>query len=365
MTTGGNDQIFEGLRILVTGGTGSLGNALVQTLMAGTFGRPARIVVMSRDEAKQHFMRTRLQQLAGSSEHFKYVDAFSQVTFLIGDVRNPASVSNALRDIDVVIHAAALKQVPVCEYQPLEAIQTNVEGASNIVQAIRDQQLEVSTVIGISTDKACQPVNAMGMTKALQERIFLSAGLRCPDTRFAMTRYGNVLASRGSVIPHFHDQIRNGGPVTITLPSMTRFLLSLDEAVEVIADTFRLANSGELVVPRLASARVVDLAKTLIGERDIPIVEMGIRPGEKIHEVLVAEDEAYRAVTLENYYIVTPSLPELQQRVPEPDESLATGYRSDQAVLDSGGVENLLRRHGLMLEDQPDFGQTFLYEQHK
>src|SRR6266851_1067330 len=248
-------MIFENKRILVTGGTGSLGQVLVRRLLSGKDGLPAKIIVFSRDEAKQHFMRLEYQQKAaaavetsGNGFHKRkelrsrmaatdeviYNNFRQRLEFRIGDVRDYHAVGGALHDVDIVFNAAALKQVPTCEYFPFEAVRTNIEGPENIIRAIQSQRLPVETVIGISTDKACKPVNAMGMTKALQERIFIQANMRCDQTRFVCARYGNVLASRGSVIPLFHEQITSGGPVTITSPDMTRFLLSLDDAVDTI-----------------------------------------------------------------------------------------------------------------------------------
>ena len=207
-------------------------------------------------------------------------------------MRDFHSLAAVLRDADVVFNAAALKQVPTCEYFPYQAVSTNIGGPENIVRAIQEHHLPIETVVGISTDKACKPVNVMGMTKAIQERIFIQANMRCPQTRFICVRYGNVLASRGSVIPFFHEQIRNGGPVTITTSDMTRFLLSLDEAVDTIFAAFRRAGRGETYIPRVPSAKVTDIAAALIGDRPIQTIITGIRPGEKIHEILVSEEEA-------------------------------------------------------------------------
>jgi len=179
-----------------------------------------------------------------------------------------------------------MKQVPTAEYFPYEAVQTNVGGAENVVRAIREQRLAVQVVVGVSTDKACQPVNVMGMTKAIAERVFGVANLTLPATRFVGVRYGNVLASRGSVIPLFQDQIRAGGPVTITSPDMTRFLLPLERAVEAVLDALEGAAAGENWVPRAPSARIVDVAAALIGDREVPTRIIGIRPGEKVHEAL-------------------------------------------------------------------------------
>ncbi len=189
--------------------------------------------------------------------------------FRIGDVCDFSSLAARLRSADVVFHAAALKQVPACEYQPFEAVKTNVLGAENLVRAIREQQLPVETVVGVTTDKACKPVNVMGMTKAMQERILSQANLDGDETRFLTARYGNVLASRGSVIPLFHEQIRRGGPVTVTTAEMTRFLLSLDDAVDTVFAALREGRRGETYVPRAPAVRVIDLAAALIGERDV------------------------------------------------------------------------------------------------
>ncbi len=242
--------MLSGKRIVVTGGTGSLGRVLVGRLLSGELGRPAAVTVFSRDEAKQHAMRLEFQHRAVATDDVVYDESERSVLqFRIGDVCDYASLAAALRGADVVFHAAALKQVPACEYQPFEAVKTNVLGAENLVRAIREQQLPVETVVGVTTDKACKPVNVMGMTKALQERILAQANLDPGPTRFLTARYGNVLASRGSVIPLFHDQIRRGGPVTVTTAEMTRFLLSLDDAVDTVFAALREGLPGETYIP--------------------------------------------------------------------------------------------------------------------
>ena len=276
--------------VVVFGGTGSLGRLLVRRLLAGECGRPNAVTVVSRDEAKQHYMRLDFQQLAVSTDDIIYHDSTRVLQFRIGDVRDFRAVRSAIRDADCVINAAALKQVPACEYFPYEAVQTNIVGAENLVQAIRDNNSRVKTFIGVSTDKACKPVNVMGMTKAIQERIFTRASMDCPDTRFNCVRYGNVLASRGSVIPLFHDQIKHGGPVTVTTEVMTRFLLSLDTAVDTIFAALLQGRTGEIFVPIVPTARMIDVASVLIGNRPIEIKMIGIRPGEKEHEVLISEE---------------------------------------------------------------------------
>jgi UDP-glucose 4-epimerase len=237
-------------------------------------------------------------------------------------------------------------------------VQTNVVGAQNIVNAIKELRLPVETVVGISTDKACKPVNVMGMTKAIQERIFLQANLDCPDTRFICVRYGNVLASRGSVIPLFHEQIRQGGPVTITTPKMTRFLLSLNEAVDTIMAAVQLGQRGETYIPRVPSARMVDLAAVLIGDRPIKTKIAGIRPGEKVHEILVSEEEAGRTIERKHYYVIYPILPEIRT-VPAGARPIGEEYSSADHVMTKANLVKLLRKHELLP------GQSLVYEEER
>lgn len=338
--------MFEGLRVLVTGGTGSLGKTVVRRLLAGPAGRPARVTVFSRDEAKQHDMRLSYLHRETATDEVIYRHSQEILTFRIGDVRDYAALSRAMADVDIVVHAAALKQVPSCEYFPDEAVATNVLGALNLVRAIREQRLPVRTVVGISTDKACKPINVMGMTKAVMERILVEANLGTPDTRFVCVRYGNVIASRGSVVPLFLDQIAKGGPVTITLPEMTRFLLSLDRAVDTVFAAIQQARPGETFVPRVPAARVVDVAKALMQGRDIAMVYTGIRPGEKIHEIMVSEEECHRTVERGDYYAIAPMLPELR-REPLGPPALTSEYSSSEITLDREGLEELLAPLGI------------------
>ena len=276
-------MILANKHILVTGGTGSLGKTVVQRMLTGELGMPRKITVFSRDEAKQHQMRIDLLQAAASSNNGMYQTIQEVLAFQIGDMREYDSVCRAISGVDIVINAAALKQVPTCENYPHQAVLTNVEGAHNMVRAIRDTKNQVEQVVGISTDKACKPINVMGMTKAIMERIFVEGNTQCGDTRFNLVRYGNVIASRGSVVPLFLDQIANKGPVTITVKEMTRFLLSLNQAVDVVFEALRNGRRGETFIPKVQAARMVDLAETLIDGRDIPILYTGIRPGEKLH----------------------------------------------------------------------------------
>ena len=346
--------MLDGKRVIVTGGTGSLGQVLARRLLEGELGVPEEVVVFSRSEALQHSMRLAFQHRRVATDDIVYDEERHQrLHFRIGDIRDYAAVSALLRGADVVFHAAAMKQVPTCEYHPIEAFMTNAMGAQNIARAISEQQLTVDTVVGISTDKACKPVNVMGMTKALQERILLEANLQSPGTRFIVARYGNVLASRGSVIPVFREQIEHGGPVTVTTPEMTRFLLSLDEAVDTVFRALRDAQRGETYVPRVPTARMVDLAKAMIGDREIELEFMGIRPGEKTHEVLVSEEEAPRTYDRGEYLAIQPILPELRpaEVAGEPYQGLE--YSSADDLMGPDGVRELLERHGLLPGAQP------------
>lgn len=342
------NQPVEGKRILITGATGSLGKALVRRLLGGELGNARQITLFSRDEAKQHAMRMQYLQKRVATDEVIYRDAERLLDFRIGDIRDLHSVTGALRDVDVVFNAAALKQVPTCEYFPFEAVQTNVVGAENIVRAIESHNLPVETVVGVSTDKACKPVNVMGMTKALQERILIQANARCRNTRFVCVRYGNVLASRGSVIPLFHDQINSGGPVTVTTPEMTRFLLSLDEAVDLIFAAVRMGVRGETFIPNIPAARVVDVAEVLIGDRPIEVLFTGVRPGEKIHEILISEEERFRAEPRGNLFVLEPALPELRGKstISNP---LDAEFSSESLLMTKAEVHECLKRHGLLI----------------
>lgn len=340
---------LDNKRILITGGTGSLGKTLVRRLLSLEMGRPKQIIVFSRDEAKQHYMRLEYLQRRVATDEVIYHNFQELLAFRIGDVRDYHSISAAVNNVDVVFNAAALKQVPTCEYFPYEAVQTNIGGPENLVRAIREHNLPVETVVGISTDKACKPVNVMGMTKALQERVLITANIDCPHTRFVCVRYGNVLASRGSVIPLFHEQIRNGGPVTITTEDMTRFLISLDEAVDIVFAAVRDAQRGETLIPRVPSAKVTDIAQALIGERAVEISVTGIRPGEKTHEILISEEEAYRTIERGKYYAIQPMLPELlpDNSLPHP---LKKEYSSADDLMPLAEVRALLSQRQLLIE---------------
>lgn len=337
-------------RILIIGGTGSLGKVLLRRFLSGEIGKPAKIIIMSRDEAKQHALRLEYQKKKVGTDEVIYDNFSKQLEFRIGDIRDYSAVASALKDVDIVFNAAAMKQVPTCEYFPIEAVKTNIMGAENIINAIRDNNLKTEVVVGVSTDKAVKPVNVMGMTKSIQERIFARANLEVPSTRFVIVRYGNVLASRGSVIPLFHQQIKQGRSITITSPDMTRFLISLEEAVDVILTAMCRAKPGETVIPSIPSARIMDVAKVLIGDRPIEIEYTGIRPGEKLHEILVSEEEAQRTVEQYGYYVIASILPELQDRLMA-GKILGKEYSSEFDVMSFEQVKELLTKRKLLVND--------------
>ncbi|MGE3680848.1 MAG: polysaccharide biosynthesis protein [Bdellovibrionales bacterium] len=339
--------IFENKAILVTGGTGSLGKVLVRRILSGEEGVPKKLIVFSRDEAKQHDMRQEFLHKRGTEESI-YNNFLERLEFRIGDVRDYSSLCQATKKVDIIVNAAALKQVPSCEYFPHEAVMTNVIGSINLVRAISEHNLPVQTVIGVSTDKACKPINVMGMTKSVQEKVFVAANITNPETRYVCVRYGNVLASRGSVIPLFHQQIKAGGPVTITTPDMTRFLLSLNKAVDTIYAAIKHAAPGETVVPRIQSTKIVNIARALIGDRQVDVVETGIRPGEKIHEIMVSEEEGVRTYEKRGFFFIQPMLPELVRE--RSSQYLNKEYSSEFDLMSFEETCVLMREHGLLLD---------------
>jgi UDP-glucose 4-epimerase len=279
--------MFQGKTIFVTGGTGSFGHDFIRLLLSRH--EPARVVVFSRDEKKQHDMR------------LAYGD--SRLSFVIGDVRDRRHVASAMRGANFVFHAAALKQVPSCEFFPMEAVQTNIIGTHHVLEAA--EQNGVEKVVVLSTDKAVYPINAMGQSKALMEKLMLARSQE-PQTvvTFCGVRYGNVMYSRGSVIPLFVDQIAAGRPLTVTHPEMTRLLLPLAEAVELVTFAIEHAGQGDMFVRKAAAATVGDLAQAMLNvfEAKNSVAVVGIRAGEKMHEVLVTAEEFARAEEFEEYY---------------------------------------------------------------
>jgi UDP-N-acetylglucosamine 4,6-dehydratase len=277
--------------VLVTGGTGSFGKKFVEIMLREY--QPRRLVIFSRDELKQHDMR------AAGLDH-------SSLRYFLGDVRDPSRLQRAFAGITVVVHAAALKQVPACEYNPFEAIQTNIMGGRNVIDAAIDRG--VRRVLALSTDKAVNPVNLYGATKLCAEKVFVQANAYAgaQETRFSCARYGNVVGSRGSVIPVFLEQ-RKRGRITITDPRMTRFWLTLEQGVRFVIRAIEQMHGGEIFVPKIPSMKLVDLAEAVAPGCAVEYI--GIRPGEKLHEVLLSEDEARNAVELDNMYIIQPAHP--------------------------------------------------------
>ncbi|MCL4397634.1 polysaccharide biosynthesis protein [Patescibacteria group bacterium] len=343
--------LFENKTIVITGGTGSLGKVLTKRLLTGNHGRPKKIIIFSRDEAKQYYMRLEYLKKRNATEEIIYDDYQRILDFRIGDIRDYHSVRSVLRDADIVINAAALKQVPSCEYFPFEAVQTNILGPQNIIRAIEEGGLKISAVVGVSTDKACRPVNVMGMTKALQERLFITANLNLPYTRFICVRYGNVLASRGSVIPLFHDQIKNGGPVTVTTKDMTRFLLTLEKAVDTILAALGSALPGEIYIPIIPSSNINNVAKALIGNKKISISYTGIRPGEKIYEELVSEEESHRTYKRGDYYVIKPVLSHFPNHHKD-GQPIKKSYSSTDNIMSLSNTRELLSKNDLLLDKE-------------
>lgn len=275
--------------VLVTGGTGSFGKKFIEMLLKDK--SPAKVIIFSRDELKQHEMR---------SSGFNH----SNLRYFIGDVRDLDRLRRAMEGVNIVVHAAALKQVPACEYNPMEAIKTNIMGSSNVVDAALDANVE--KVLMLSTDKAVNPVNLYGATKLAAEKLTVQsnayAGGR--NTRFSCVRYGNVVGSRGSVVPIFIKQ-REKGNLTITDERMTRFWLSLEQGANFVINCIEQMHGGEVFVPKIPSTTITDLAKAIAPNKEIEVI--GIRPGEKLHEVLISEDEARSTVELEDMYVVQPA----------------------------------------------------------
>jgi len=289
-------KVISGKRVLLTGGTGSFGQMLIAKIINLS---PKEIIVFSRDEDKQGAMRLEYKK-------------DERLRFVLGDVRDYRSVRDVVRGVDIIIHAAALKWIPEIEYNVWEGVKTNVVGAQNIIEAARDENVE--KVVALSTDKAVEPVNAYGMAKALQERLTTTANLYDNGTKttFVSTRYGNVLGSRGSVVPLFRSLIEKGKPLTVTDAKMTRFMLTLGESVELVLTALEKGVGGEVFVRQMPAHTIADLIEVMKEEfpkKRIKVTTIGIRPGEKTHETLISASEAARTVQLKNYYIVLPQIP--------------------------------------------------------
>lgn len=305
-------NVLKNKTVLVTGGTGSFGKKFIHKAL--TLG-VKKIIVFSRDELKQYEMKQEFHD--------------ERIRFFIGDVRDKDRLYRAFNGVDIVIHAAAMKHVDACEYNPFEAVKTNIHGAQNIIEAAIDCGVE--KVIALSTDKACSPVNLYGATKLASDKLFVAANAYVGDkkTSFAVVRYGNVAGSRGSVVPFF-KKIKKTGTLPVTDERMTRFWITLDQGVQFVLDNLERMHGGEIFVPKIPSMRVIDLAKAIAPECKIEIV--GIRPGEKLHEAMIMEDDARHTVEFDTYYVIQPEFPWWSKKFAEGGKELPMGfaYTSDK-----------------------------------
>lgn len=287
-------SLFKDKTLLITGGTGSFGNAVLNRFLSTDIGE---IRIFSRDEKKQDDMRHEFQA--------KMPEVAEKIKFYIGDVRSLESVRGAMKGVDYIFHAAALKQVPSCEFFPMEAVRTNVIGTENVLTAAIEEG--VKSVICLSTDKAAYPINAMGITKAIEEKVAVAKSRMSGKTKICCTRYGNVMCSRGSVIPLWIEQIKNGNPITLTEPSMTRFIMSLEEAVDLVLFAFEHGENGDLLIQKAPACTIQTQAEAvceLFGGKKEDIKVIGIRHGEKMYETLLTNEECAKAVDLGNFYRV-------------------------------------------------------------
>lgn len=307
-TEGDKMGTLDGRTILLTGGTGSFGKKFAEIALAEH--EPKSLRIYSRDELKQFEMQGMFKD--------------DRIRFFIGDVRDPKRLHRAMTDADLVVHAAALKQVPACEYNPIEAVRTNIEGAINVVDTAIDRQVE--RVMAISTDKAVHPVNLYGATKMVAEKLFVQANAYASgtETKFSCVRYGNVIGSRGSIVPVFKEQAKQGA-ITITDERMTRFWITLDEGVRFVLSCIDRMQGGEVFIPKIPSMRVVDLADVIAPKAERRIV--GIRPGEKINEVLLTEDEARHALEFDDHFVIEPEFPFWTKKMRQGGRKLPDGFR--------------------------------------
>lgn len=282
-------MIWHEKTVLVTGGTGSFGQKFARIMLEEY--RPKRLIVFSRDELKQHMMRV---------EGFNH----ENLRYFIGDVRDLNRLERAFRGVDIVVHAAAMKQVPACEYNPIEAVATNIQGARNVIDAALDRGIQ--KVLALSTDKATAPINLYGATKLVAEKLFVQANSYsgAEGARFSAVRYGNVVGSRGSVVPLFKEQ-RKSGKVTITDERMTRFWITLEQGVRFVISCIEAMHGGEVFIPKLPSMNMMDFARAIAPDCEIEVV--GIRPGEKLHESMISQDESRQAIELEDRYVILPA----------------------------------------------------------
>jgi len=309
--------LFDDKSILITGGTGSFGKSLTETLLSRY--RPKKVIIYSRDELKQFEMQKDFSA--------------SCMRYFIGDVRDGERLSQAMNGVDYVVHAAALKQVPAAEYNPMECIKTNIYGAENVIKAALEN--DVRRVIALSTDKAVNPINLYGATKLASDKLFVAANNMTGGkrTRFSVARYGNVMGSRGSVVPCFQELINKGSDhLTITHPEMTRFWITLQEGVDFVVKSFELMRGGEIFVPKLPSVRIVDLATAMAP--GLPQKEIGIRPGEKIHEIMCPADDSHLTMEFDDYFVIKPSITFFDR-----DQDYSTSTEGEKGKVVGSGFE--------------------------
>ena len=326
---------LDGASIFVTGATGSFGQAFVAKILE-TY-KPRRLVVYSRDELKQYEMQQKMEKYKSPA-----------LRFMIGDVRDRDRLTMAMREVDIVVHAAALKQVPAAEYNPMECVRTNIDGAENVVRAALDNR--VKKVIALSTDKAANPVNLYGATKLASDKIFVAANNTSGSigTRFSVVRYGNVVGSRGSVVPFFLKlKAENAKSLPITDPRMTRFWITIAQGVDFVLSSLEIMKGGEIFVPRIPSMRMTDLAEALAP--GLKIDTIGIRPGEKLHEVMITEDDSRKTYQLEDRYVIQPSFAfwDMEHEIPKNAKPVEEGFRyasdTNGEWLDKDGLFEMLR----------------------
>ncbi|MBB3908596.1 UDP-N-acetylglucosamine 4,6-dehydratase (inverting) [Anoxybacteroides rupiense] len=301
-------KVWAGKTVLITGGTGSFGKKFAKKILEYDV---KKVIVFSRDELKQYEMAQEVND--------------ARIRFFIGDVRDKERLYRAFDGVDYVVHAAAMKQVPACEYNPFEAVKTNIYGAQNIIEAAIDRG--VKRVIALSTDKAAAPINLYGATKLASDKLFVAANsyVGGKDTRFAVVRYGNVVGSRGSVVPFFKKMAVEGKKLPITDERMTRFWITLDQGVQFVMHSLERMKGGEIFVPKIPSMRVVDLAKAIAPDAEIEIV--GIRPGEKLHESMITEDDARHTLEFNHYFVIAPEFPWCPQEYTTHGRGLPEGFK--------------------------------------
>ncbi|MED3875757.1 UDP-N-acetylglucosamine 4,6-dehydratase (inverting) [Lysinibacillus capsici] len=317
-------NVLKNKTVLVTGGTGSFGKKFIHKAL--TMG-VKKIIVFSRDELKQYEMKQEFND--------------NRLRFFIGDVRDQERLHRAFDGVDIVIHAAAMKHVDACEYNPFEAVKTNIQGAQNIIEAAIDCGVE--KVIALSTDKACAPVNLYGATKLASDKLFVAANAYVGEkkTRFAVVRYGNVVGSRGSVVPFF-KKIKETGILPVTDERMTRFWITLDQGVQFVLDNLERMHGGEIFVPKIPSMKVIDLAQAIAPECEIKVI--GIRPGEKLHEAMIMEDDARHTVEFDDYYVIQPEFPFWSSKFAEGGKELPEGFSYTSDVNDEWLTVEELRK---------------------